>query len=86
MNNGGARRFVARLIETGLDVEWLKSLQNGKQPSAKSGISRAALRQLHNSGAICKAPKDKAGHCYWSAGPFLKDYLGLAVQLSEASR
>jgi len=86
MNCGGDRRFVARLLEEGLDVAWLQALRSGPQPSAKSGISRGALRKLHGSGALRKAPRDRKGNHYWSAGPFLKGYLDLAVQLSEASR
>lgn len=86
MNNGGDRRFMARLIEKGLDVDWLQSLQAGKQLSRDSGLSRGSLRELHSRGALKKIAKDSQGRSYWSAGPFLGEYLNLAHSLMEVDR
>lgn len=83
MNRGGAKKLVARLIEEGLDVAWLQSLQVGRQPSSKAGIGPGGLRQLHARGAIVKARKDGKGLCGWVAGPFLQDFISLAEQLGE---
>ena len=81
MNGGGAIRFMARLIEEGLEVDWLKRLRSQDQPSSASGLSRGAIHQLHTRSAIRKAGRDHQGINQWSAGPLLDDYIHLAEML-----
>lgn len=83
MNGGGAKRFMARLIESGLRVDWLKALQSDQLPAHKSGLRQrqGPIQQLHARGVIKKAGKDGHGIRMWVAGPFLQDYIGLAEKL-----
>lgn len=86
MNTGGAKRFMARLIESGLQTDWLRALQSGQQPARKSGLQRGQgpIQQLHDRGVIKKAGKDCRGVRLWVAGPFLQDYLRVAEDLQGA--
>lgn len=81
MNNGGAKRFVARLIEEGMQISWLRALKSGARPSRESGLSRGSIRDLHSRGALKKMAKDNQGISHWAAGPFLQDYIDLAERL-----
>ena len=81
MNGGGAIRFMARLIEEGLEIGWMKRLQLHNQPSSASGLSRGAIRQLHTRQAIKRAGRDNRGINQWAAGPLLDDYIHLAEML-----
>lgn len=86
MNNGGTYHFVARLLEEGLNVEWLRDLQrsqkNGLRSSA-SGLQRHNISDLHARGVLKKKSRDHQGRRIWLPGPHLADYIKLAELVQE---
>ena len=68
-------RYAAGLIEKGLDVAWLKSLESG---AAKCSNRHISFR-LHDSEVIRPAGMERNGAIWWAPGKFYKKFMGLVA-------